>query len=51
MEYKSISTKLLQQIISLNHQLFLIDGQFGKKAVGYFGSIVRSAPVQFIFPE
>lgn len=31
--------------------LFLIDGQFGKKAVGYFGSIVKSQSVEFIFPE
>lgn len=31
--------------------IFLTDGQFGKKAVGYFGSIVRSDPVRFVFPE
>ena len=31
--------------------VFLRDGQFGDKAVGYFSSMVKSNAVQFIFPE
>jgi hypothetical protein len=30
---------------------FLIDGQFGKNAIGYFGSMKRSVEVDFTFPE
>jgi hypothetical protein len=31
--------------------VFLRDGQFGNKAVGYFSCMVKSSPVLFIFPE
>ncbi len=30
---------------------FLRDGQFGKDAIGFFGSRIKSAPVTFVFPE
>ena len=30
---------------------FLVEGQFGKDAFGFFGSLVRSEPVMFVFPE
>ncbi len=30
---------------------FLKEGQFGKDAFGFFGSRVRSLPVEFVFPE
>lgn len=31
--------------------VFLTDGQFGSKAIGFFGSMKRSATVDFTFPE
>lgn len=31
--------------------VFLVDGQFGSKAVGFFGSMKTSDPVDFTFPE
>lgn len=31
--------------------VFLKDGQFGSKAIGYFSAKTSSAPVKFIFPE
>lgn len=31
--------------------VFLRDGQFGNKAVGYFSAMIKSNPVLFIFPE
>lgn len=31
--------------------VFIKDGQFGKKAIGFFGSVIHSAPVYFEFPE
>ncbi len=31
--------------------VFIMDGQFGNKAIGFFGSVIHSAPVYFEFPE
>jgi hypothetical protein len=31
--------------------VFLQDGQFGSKAIGYFSAKTSSPPVKFIFPE
>lgn len=31
--------------------VFLVEGQFGKDVFGFFGSRVRSEPVDFVFPE
>ncbi|MEJ7679838.1 MAG: hypothetical protein WKG06_18675 [Segetibacter sp.] len=31
--------------------VFLKDGQFGSKAIGYFSSKTNSVPVKFVFPE
>lgn len=31
--------------------VFLRDGQFGSSAIGYFSAMVRSNPVNFIYPE
>ncbi len=41
----------LEQMNPFVEPVFLTNGQFGKKALGYFGSITRSAPVTFVFPE
>jgi len=31
--------------------VFIMDGQFGNKAIGFFGSVIHSVPVYFEFPE
>ncbi len=49
--YDQLDRQKRGQLNPFVEPVFLTDGQFGKKAIGYFGSIVRSAPVQFIFPE
>ena len=49
--YDQLDRQKLAQLNPFVEPVFLTDGQFGKKAIGYFGSIVRSQPVLFIFPE
>ena len=49
--YDQLDRQKLAQLNPFVEPVFLTDGQFGKKAIGYFGSIIRSQPVQFIFPE
>lgn len=41
----------LGQLNPFVEPVFLTNGQFGSKALGYFGSIKRSNPVDFVFPE
>lgn len=49
--FNQLDKQKLGQLNPFVEPVFLTDGQFGKKAVGYFGSIVRSDPKLFIFPE
>jgi len=49
--YLQLDRQKLAQLNPFVEPIFLTDGQFGKQAIGYFGSIIRSAPVLFIFPE
>ena len=49
--YDQLDRQKLGQTNPFVEPVFLSDGQFGKKAVGYFGCIVKSAPFTFIFPE
>jgi hypothetical protein len=41
----------LEQMNPFVEPVFLTNGQFGRNALGYFGSITRSIPVLFVFPE
>jgi hypothetical protein len=41
----------LEQLNPFVEPVFLTNGQFGSKALGYFGCIVRSSPMTFIFSE
>lgn len=49
--YDQLDQQKLGQTNPFVEPVLLTDGQFGKKAVGYFGSIIRSAPMKFVFPE
>ncbi len=49
--YDQLDRQKLAQLNPFVEPVFLTDGQFGKKAIGYFGSVVRSQPLEFIFPE
>lgn len=41
----------LEQMNPFVEPVFLTNGQFGKDALGYFGSMTRSTPISFVFPE
>lgn len=49
--FYQLDRQKLEQMNPFVEPVFLTDGQFGKNALGYFGSIARSAPVLFVFPE
>lgn len=49
--FDQLDRQKLGQLNPFIEPVFLSVGQFGDKAIGYFGSVARSAPVQFIFPE
>jgi hypothetical protein len=49
--FDQLDRQKLGQLNPFVEPVFLSVGQFGNKAIGYFGSIARSAPVQFIFPD
>jgi hypothetical protein len=49
--FDQLDRQKLGQLNPFVEPVFLSTGQFGNKAIGYFGSIARSGPVQFIFPE
>ncbi len=49
--YDQLDKQKLGQLNPFVEPVFLTDGQFGKSAAGYFGSVVKSDPVTFIFPE
>lgn len=49
--FDQLDNQKLGQTNPFIEPLFLTDGQFGGKAYGYFGSIVRSDSIIFTFPE
>ena len=49
--FDQLDKQKLAQFNPLVEQLFLRDGQFGKKAVGYFSAMVKSNPALYIFIE
>jgi hypothetical protein len=49
--FYQLDRQKLEQTNPFVEPVFLTNGQFGKKALGYFGSITRSAPFLFVFPE
>lgn len=49
--YNQLDEQKLGQLNPFVEPVFLTDGQFGKRAAGYFGAIVKSEPVTFVFPE
>jgi hypothetical protein len=49
--YYQLDRQKLSQLNPFVEPIFLTDGQFGKQAIGYFGSIIRSEPEVFTFPE
>lgn len=49
--FDQLDKQKLSQMNPFVEPIFLTNGQFGKDAIGYFGSIIRSAPVLFVFPE
>ena len=49
--YDQIDKQKLAQYNPFVEPIFLRDGQFGSKAIGFFGCRIRSTAVPFIFPE
>ena len=49
--YDQIDKQKLAQYNPFVEPIFLRDGQFGSKAIGFFGCSVRSSGVAFVFPE
>jgi len=49
--FYQLDRQKLEQTNPFVEPVFLTNGQFGKNALGYFGSMTRSAPVSFVFPE
>jgi hypothetical protein len=49
--FDQLDRQKLGQMNPFVEPVFLTNGQFGNDAIGYFGSITRSAPFLFVFPE
>jgi hypothetical protein len=49
--FDQLDKQKLAQFNPFVEPIFLKDGQFGNKAVGYFSTMVKSNPVAYIFPE
>ena len=49
--FDNIDRQKLAQLNPFVEPVFVKAGQFGDAAVGYFGALVRSPPVRFVFPE
>lgn len=49
--FYQLDRQKLEQMNPFVEPVFLTNGQFGKDALGYFGSITRSNPVLLVFPE
>jgi Domain of unknown function (DUF4249) len=49
--FDQLDKQKLAQFNPFVEPVFLRDGQFGPKVIGYFSAMVKSNPVQYIFPE
>jgi Domain of unknown function (DUF4249) len=49
--FNNIDRQKLAQLNPFVEPIFVQSGQFGDAAIGYFGALVRSQPVRFVFPE
>ncbi len=49
--FDQLDKQKLGQLNPFVEPVFLTNGQFGSKAIGYFGSVRRSDPILFVFPE
>jgi hypothetical protein len=49
--FDQLDRQKLAQFNPFVEPVFIKDGQFGSKAIGYFSSMVKSDPVAFAFPE
>jgi hypothetical protein len=49
--FDQLDKQKLAQYNPFVEPVFLRDGQFGSKAIGYFSAMIKSNPVTYIFPE
>jgi hypothetical protein len=49
--FDQLDKQKLSQFNPFVEPVFLRDGQFGNRAIGYFSAMVKSKPVVFVFPE
>ena len=49
--FDQLDRQKLTQMNPFVEPVFLSDGQFGSKAVGYFGTVAKSEPVKFVFQD
>lgn len=49
--FDQLDKQKLAQFNPFVEPVFLRDGQFGSKAVGYFSAMVKSDPVTYVYPE
>lgn len=49
--FDQLDRQKLAQYNPFVEPVFLKDGQFGNKAIGYFSAMAHSDPVKFVFPE
>lgn len=49
--FNNLDRQKLAQLNPFVEPIFVKSGQFGEAAIGYFGALVRSSPVKFVFPE
>ena len=49
--FDQLDKQKLAQYNPFVEPIFLRDGQFGSKAIGYFSAMVKSRPALYIFPE
>ncbi len=49
--FNNLDRQKLAQLNPFVEPIFVKSGQFGEKAIGYFGALTRSLPIRFVFPE
>lgn len=49
--FDQLDKQKLAQFNPFVEPLFLRDGQFGSRAIGYFSAMVKSNPVMYVYPE
>ena len=49
--FDQLDKQKLAQFNPFVEPVFLRDGQFGSRAIGYFSAMIKSSPVSYIFPE